>query len=171
MKTKTKDDLTADGAWDLYQKYQYTTTSGSKRAMAGTMIGKYVVIFRDCGVPFYMTPSGRVTEEWRESRTYETAEDARDLILDLLRARPLTAYRNQERRGRRPGDSWDQAFLARANSARIYVIDRISPERWATNDNFVHLNLDETVNFPERSLAEVNRGQSAQTFYRSWSND
>lgn len=101
--------------------------------MSGAMVGKHMVIFKDCGVPFYMTPSGRATEEWRESRTFDTPEDAQRLILELLRAKPFSAYRNQERIGRREGDPWDQVFLARVKSARIYVIDRVSPERWAIN--------------------------------------
>lgn len=132
-------ELTEDAAWELYQAHQVNPEKRNRtRNMRTTykeMVGQYLVIFHDGNQPFYMDEFGHVTEEWRESRTFETSDDARDLVRDLLRAKPLNTYDYKEMGKPRKNDPWDRNFIAHIDSALIYLIERTTPERWAVNEN------------------------------------
>lgn len=131
------------------------------------ILGRFLVVFRRTLGPFYMTEWGHLTDDWQDSRTFASATEARNLITDLVHAKPLSKYTTCERRGRRSDEPWDQVFVASARSARIYRIERMSAKRWAANDHVAKLNLDETVTFPEESMASLQMGIPSEEFYNS----
>lgn len=163
--------MTEDDALELFQEYQdKPKTKRGKRTVHKKLLGRYMLVFRSerSGIPFYMTPSGHKTEEWRESETFLTADAARNVIIDLLSAAILARPgrpRNQ------PCEPWDREIITNARSARIYAIERELPERWATNDTSVKVRLDETVEFPKRTAADKRRGWTPDTFYKGWCDD
>lgn len=132
--------MTEDEAYSLFQKFSVGTkkmdsaVKTTTKTSRGSKVGQYIVVFRNHGIPFYMTPVGYVTELWRESQTYSTVDDARNLILDLMHAKQLSSYDYREVRGRRKDDPWDRAFLIYIKTARIHLIERESPERWSINE-------------------------------------
>lgn len=160
--------MTEHDAIELFQAYQdRPKTPKRKRTMSQTLVGRYILIFRNerSGVPFYMSPSGHKTEEWRESQTFTTAEDARDVIINLLSAALL--HRPNGRPRNYPDSPWDREIISHAKSARIYAIERELPERWALNETVAKVRLDDTVDFPKKSAADRRRGWTSEAFYHS----
>lgn len=162
--------MTEDEAIELFQSYQAKPKPPRRvRTMQNKLVGRYMLIFRGerSGVPFYMSPSGHRTDEWRESQTFGTAEEAREVIINLLSAAILN--RPKSGRSKNQTDSpWDRDILTNARSARIYAIERELPERWVLNDAVAKVRLDDTVDFPKKSAADRRRGWTHDAFYGDW---
>lgn len=164
--------MTEHDALKLFQAYQDKPKAPKrKRTMSQKLVGRYMLVFKHerSGTPFYMSPSGHRTDEWRESQTFTTADEAREVIINLLSAAML--HRPNGRPRNQPNSPWDREIITNARSARIYAIERELPERWATHETVAKVRLDDTVEFPKKSAADKRRGWTPEAFYGDWCDD
>lgn len=138
-----------------------------------TRAGRCLIMFRGHDGPFFMNEDGHKTADWQNAVTYGSAEDAHAFLVRVLACIPPGRLRSSEGCYRKAGNTFDNIFLLYRKTARIYEIQRESPQRWNVNDRDIKVLDDGTLVFPKRkrisprAIPVVNTSTSNDT-YGSW---